>query len=648
MQWSSEIPVFAAAGLVLLGPGLGAALLVGLRGFRALVAAAPLSLAAIGAASLVNIVVPFRWGIVAWAVTALLLIGAAVALRRVVADSDRERVPLRSWQTWAPFAATALGAVLIAPRLMFAFWAPEHISQTFDAIYHLNAVRFIIDTGALAPTRQLIPGFYPSLWHALTATVALASGASVPVAINVVSVVLGAVVWPIGCVALVHRIVGHRPVALLAAGVLSAASGAFPLLMLDFGVLYPNVLSLALLPIVLAALVEVTGLGDGRRSPPVLRWLLLLAFVPTLALAHPSTLMAFLILGFWPAGWAGIRWFRTAAARGVPRSRVVAARWAWGGGIAAALVLLLVARPTPREAFWGPYTTVPPAAVDVLLNAQLSRPADIPVTVLMVAGIVAIAGWQRRRMWLVLGWASLAFIYVVSAALPKDWFRYGITGTWYSDLFRITALFPTVVVPLGAIGFAALVAVAAAPLRSRAPRAAATTAAVVGIAAGALVIVLTQSGSALAVATASARTSYAIGPDAPLLTSFERALIDRLPEHVARDEVIAGSPWTGTSLSYALANRRALVPHIYDDLNGDLSTDTRTILHSLDRALTDPAVCAAVRRTHTRWVLDFGDQEVHGGSHVYPGLAGLVRAGVATLVDSDGPIAKLYRITACD
>ncbi len=647
MQWSSEIPVFAAAGLVLVVPGLVAALLVGLRGFPALTAAAPLSLAAIGAASLVNIVVPFRWGIPAWAITAVLLIGAAAALRRVMADPDRERVPVRSWQSWTPFAAAALGAVLIAPRLMFAFWGPEHISQTFDAIYHLNAVRFIIDTGALAPTRQLIPGFYPSLWHALTATVALVSGASVPVAINVVSVVLGAVVWPIGCVALVHRIVGHRPAALLAAGGLSATSGAFPLLMLDFGVLYPNVLSLALLPIVLAALVDVTGLGEGRRPGAVLRWLLLLAYVPTLALAHPSTLMAFLILGFWPAGWAGLRWFRTAAARGVPRARITAARWVWGGGIATALLLLLVARPSPREAFWGPYTTVPRAAADVLLNAQLSRAVDIPLTVLMLAGIVAIVGWQRRRLWLVLGWTSLAFIYVVSAALPKDWFRYGITGTWYSDLFRITALFPTVVVPLGALGFAALVGVAAAPLR-RSPKAAAATRAVTGVAAGALVIALTQTGAPLAVATASARTSYAIGPYAPLLTSFERALIDRLPEHVAPDEVIAGSPWTGTSLSYALADRKALVPHIYDDLNGDLNPDTQTILHRLNRALTDPAVCAAVRRTHARWVLDFGDQEVHGGSHIYPGLTGLVQAGVAVLVDSDGPIAKLYRITACD
>jgi hypothetical protein len=47
-------------------------------------------------------------------------------------------------------------------------------------------------------------------------------------------------------------------------------------------------------------------------------------------------------------------------------------------------------------------------------------------------------------------------------------------------------------------------------------------------------------------------------------------------------------------------------------------------------------------------VLDFGAAEIHGGTHAYPGLDGLVERGLAELVDSEGPDARLYRITACD
>ena len=232
------------------------------------------------------------------------------------------------------------------------------------------------------------------------------------------------------------------------------------------------------------------------------------------------------------------------------------------------------------------------------------------------------------------------FIYVVCAAFPRGIFRYGITGTWYSDLFRLSALLPCVVVPLGAIGFGALVALAA---RLAAPRARRVLALGLAVGGSAVVMVATQLGQPMSVAVASASAMYRITAESPLLTTSERALIDRLPEHVAPADVIVGSPWTGTSLSYALVNRRALVPHIYQVLD----RDSTLIVDHLDQAASDPAVCAALARTRTRWVLDFGTQEVHGGSHGYPGLADIASSGVVTLVDSQGPDAKLYRITAC-
>lgn len=651
MTWLSEWGTFAAALTVLFLPGGIAALVVGLRGFTAAAAAGPLSLAAIGAASLVGIVLPFRWGALAWVSTALLLVAAAAGasvLARRAGSRWREHAPIGRWATWLPFSAVGVASLLLVPRLLVVFADPQNISQTFDNIYHLNAVRWVLDTGQLAPTRQLIPGFYPSLWHALTATVAAVSGASIPAAVNVVSVLVAGVLWPLGCVLLTRQIMAASTPGLLAAGALAAGIGAFPLLMLDFGVLYPNVLSIALLPAVLAALVSVCGLGSADRPPRLLRWILLLAWVPTLALAHPSTLMALIAIGFWPA-MAGFRRWHVAARRDGASPRRI--RWGiglWTTGLAVATALLVVARPSPGAAFWGPSATIAEALLHVVGGGLVFRPPSLVVGALVGAGIVVVVGWQRDRWWLVAGWATLAGIYVVCAAFPPGVFRYGITGTWYSDLFRVAALLPTVMVPLGAVGFAAAIGLVARGLQRSAGRAVPGVLAAVSVTGLIAVVAVTQVGANISAATAGARAMYVLSSDSPLLTTEERDLILRLADHVPADDVVIGSPWTGTSLSYALADRRALIPHIYADLDAVLPPDTATIVGGLVEAADDPAVCQAVMRTGARWVLDFGPEEIHNDEHVYPGLVGLDQAGIVELVDSEGPDARLYRVTACE
>lgn len=636
MNWLTDWGAFAGTALVIFVPGALAALVLGMRGFGALAAAAPLSLAVIGTASLVDAVVPFRWGALAWALSAALFIALAAVVRLLQRRWNgpwREQAPSRSWQTWLPFVAVAVAVAVAVPRILYVLGDPQNISQTFDNVYHINAVRYILDNGHISPTRQLLPGFYPALWHATTATVVQVSGAAIPGAINAVSVVLAAVVWPIACVYLVRQIVGSNTAALLVAGAMSVGLGSFPLLMLDFGVLYPNVLSIALLPSVLAALVAVTGLGDGERPPLLTRWVLLFAYIAIVALAHPSTLMAFFAIGIWPAAYAGVRWFRTARERDIPRRGVVWAALAWIGGLAVASVMLLVLRPTSAQAFWGPSRTLSQAVIEVVTNGTVGRSWEWAVSILVIVGIVAILGWQRRRWWLVAGWATIAVLYIVCATVPHGMLRYGLTGTWYSDLFRIAALLPAVVIPLAAVGLAAVVGLLPHP-RWRV---------VAGAAGAAVVLVATQFGPAMKSETAYAHWIYQIGPDSPLLNTSERALIMRLPREVPRADTIVGSPWTGTSLSYALADRKALVPHIYQVMSPDMTT----IATRLNQADSDPAVCAALRRTGTRWVLDFGAREVQNGDHAFPGLEGIATSGVVRLVDSEGPDAKLYRITAC-
>ena len=647
-MWQQALPAGAAAIAVLLLPGVAAGLILRLRGFALVGVAAMLSLAAIGAASLVSAVLPVRWSVLAWLGTVVALLAIAVVVRVLSRRVREDPAPREDARTsWFPFAIALTAAIVCGIRLAAAIGAPDAISQTFDNVYHLNAVRWIVDTGTIAPTQQLIPGFYPSLWHALTATVVVLSGASIPVAVNATAIVVGAVIWPASCIHLVRVIMGTGAIPTVAAGVLSVGTFLFPMLMLDFGVLYPNVLSIALLPSVLACLVWVAGIGRGERPGRLLRWVLLFAGIPTLALAHPSTLMAFFLFGFWIALAGLVRWWRAADptdAR-LPRRRLLAVL-AFALGTVAAGGLFVVARPTMEQGFWPPSETLGGAAWQLATLAFVGRGQGWPLTIVAIVGAIAVLAMPRLRAswWLLASWATLAIIIVVCLGYPAGRLRYLFSGTWYQDVNRIVALLPVLLVPLGAIGVYA----AARWIRDAiGDRGAGWIRVVVPTAAAAVAVaalfITTQIGSTLDQESRSMARVYAQTDTAPLLTNDERALLDRLDDLVAPDEVIIGSPWTGTSLAYALADRAVLVPHIFTEA----STDTALLLEHLRDVGTDVDVCPAVERTGARWVLDFGSAGVHGGAHPYPGIEGLAdEPGDFHLAAEQGD-AKLYEITAC-
>ncbi len=662
MSWLDEAGTFVLALVVVFVPGAAAALLLRLRGFAVLAAAAPFSLAMLGAAAVAQIVVPFRWSPVAWGLGVALLLAIAVAVRWASdAHAARHGRPERSavrvergWREAVPYAVVAVVGALSAARLMSAFGAPSNISQTFDNIYHLNAVRHIMDDGVIAPTRQLLPGFYPDLWHIVVSTVARMAGSGVAETVNVVSIVLAALVWPIACVWLVRTIGGARVGGAIAAGALAIGCAAFPLLMLDFGVLYPNVLSISLLPSAIAAVVLVSGIGEGARPDGAVRWSLVGALVPTIALAHPSTLMALMLPAFLIVATGFRRWW----SRQVSEGHAPLGRRAALGGLIALLsmsaVLFVVARPDRGLAFWPPSASAADAVAQVVSGGLVWRPAAWAVSVAALLGAVVILVSRRHRAqwWLPVSMMVMAALYVVCLSLSLPAPRYWLTGTWYQDIYRIAALLPAFLVPLGAMAVIGLSEAVEGLLRRRGAHEGARTSPIrrpspirwaaptVGAAAGVLLLLVTQTGEALGVETRNTAGAYRQDARSPLLTDDERALIARLPELVPEDEVIVGNPWTGTSLSYALADRAALVPHIFQRLTPDMTV----ITEHLTDAVQDPRMCAALERTRTRWILDFGTAEIHNGDHAYPGLRDPGR--VAGIVDREGD-AVLYRIDAC-
>lgn len=659
MTWWELVPaVLVAAGLLFV-PG-AIVLFAGLPpSWRSVALAPPVSVGVIGVSAVVAGMLGVEWS---WLVPMALAVLAALvmlALRLVVRRSGAapEVRPVR--REWAAAAiGVALGAVLLARRFVFIVASPENISQTFDNVFHLNAVRYILETGSgssidLGAITSI--SFYPGAWHDVVSLVAGTAGIGVPAAVSATNLAIATLVWPAGVVYLVAVLLPGKPWLLPVAGVLSSAFGSFPLLLINYGVLYPNFLAVALLPAVLAATAGLLRVPAGERATPtsfVRDALVLATGLVGVTLAHPNGAMSWLALSLPLLLWCAVRYVSGAWVRGVPeRRRALLVTGALGAVTVAVVVLLWrYVRPPYEASQWPPPQTQAQALGEALAGAHLDRPVTWLVALLVVAGLV-VAIRKPAKLWLCGPFFVSAFLFVVISGTPYSPFRYWTTGIWYNDSNRIAAILPigTIVVAcLGVVGIVAVVrSLAGRALEARG--ASTTTRRVVWtvlVLMGSVVLLAGSQGENVREVARQGAARYALGSTSPLLSDDEAALLERLDETTPEDAVIVGNPWTGAALAYALADREVTEKHILTQVPDDvlvLDAD----LSSID---SDPEVCDAVSSAGVTHALDFGDRFVNEGRNMkidYSGLENLREGDHLRLVDSEGD-AQLFEIVGCD
>ncbi|WP_269461803.1 DUF6541 family protein [Arthrobacter sp. SO5] len=647
--------------VILFGPGLLIGVSAGLGRF-ALAALAPgFSVTVIAVSAVLADFAGIPWSI--WPVvlgTFLCVVGVLLICRGWLENRPpgfrRSRADVRLWPvkwsvTLSVAAAVGLAAVTVGSRLVGAFGAPEAFSQTFDNVFHLNAIRYILDTGsgsALTVGAMTGGGFYPTAWHDIASLTVQLTGLPIPVAVNLVNVCIGALVWPLSCIFLARVVLGPTLAATWVAAVLSAAFGAFPLLMVDFGVLYPNFLGISILPAAFALGLQALGLGTAPGEGRALSLISLVLTLPGLALAHPSSIMALLaflapaaLFRWWLSLRAGVR------RRGVSFGSVGIHAFVLLGSGFVALVLWMTVRPPKEAAFWpaveGPYHAI----FEVITSSAIGRPISLAVMFLALAGLVYLL--RKPGMWWLLGvYAVAGLLFVVAASFRSGRIRDFVTGIWYNDPPRLAALLPVAILPVAVVGGVELwkwgrkQALRTAGQWPPGRRRLFLHGGGVGLIA--LLLVTTQQGNVDVAQTAAARM-YRVEASSPLVSSDELALLGRLDSHVPPGAVIVGNPWNGSSLAYALADRRSLQLHIL----GEVPPGAQLLYDRLRDATTDPAVCDVVRELKVGYVLDFGHDEVNFGDErgdVFTGLDDLAGSGAAELIDSQGT-ARLFRITAC-
>ncbi|MGW9414312.1 DUF6541 family protein [Arthrobacter cupressi] len=681
MSWWETLPTLGIAILVFFVPGLALLWTAGVRGAGLAVLAVPVTTTVVASAGIIFgfVRIPFNpLTVVALTIVLVALVTAVRALLRrrgaahsrlELPDPDRGVYPRTPVNKAIVLLAVLVPAVIIGARYMAGFGTPESFSETFDNVYHLNAVRYIADTQSantltLGNLTETSKGLYPAGMHALLALVLMSGGQAITVAVNWGSILYAAVVWPLASLFLVTRIVGSRPLTLLGAGVLSAGFSSFPYLMVAFGILYPNHAALTMLPVVLALTIEASGIRSGQLKLNGHAIVLLVATVPGVALTHPSAFVALLV--FASPAIVGV-YVRAVARRyrGELSSRAFLL-WTLAAVVYAVgtLGVWIVARPPQSAASWAPFQTNAQALGEILGSAPMGTTVAWIIFLLTIAGLYVIARRFRKHWWSLGMFGIAAVLYLIVSAWPIGTFRYFMTGVWYSDSNRFAAMLPLVTLPVAALGLDWIIgrlgpllshwATAAhdgparrsplQPLRGLAARLQGPTASSAAAAAAVLVVGIAGQGGTLANVQQRLSTTFETRTDSSLVTVDELTLMKQLAGIVPESDMIVGNPRTGASMAYAFSGRHVIAPHIL----GARSDSERLLMEHWSEAAYNPTVCPVIKEKRAYWALDFADQEMTPRGEPLEGTRDLAddSAPGVELVKEVGK-ARLFRVTAC-
>ncbi|WP_410569561.1 DUF6541 family protein [Amycolatopsis sp. cmx-4-61] len=645
MSWLDAAPTMVLCGVLLILPGLPLTYLLGLRRL-AMVAIAPVVVVALVS---VTAIVAGKVGI-RWSLPLVLAVFAGVS---VVAGGVvlllRRRLPQPAPGDGLPVVAAAAGGLAVALALgvltvRAAISSPEELLTTDDSSFHYNAIAHILNTGVASTFRidtlgvpGRVRGFYPAAWHDIGSLLAMVTGSSVPATANILSVTIALVVWPLGCVLLMRQLAGPSRSALALAGLLSVAFGAFPWELLGWGILWPNLLGLSLVPAGVAVVVSMTGLarqdviGRGRA------WLLAPVILTAIAIAHPNAVISLVAITV-PAVVAGLA--RAAVRRYRAGRRSHAILLAAPIVLAAPAYWLVVVEwrvfSGPMSADSAPFESPSQALGEVLTGGTNHHDAGWVLAVLVVVGAVSCFR-QRCHRWLVAGHAVSGGLYVLAAGVPGATRRI-FTGFWYTDSHRLAAMLPITGVPLAVLGVLAVVSAVRAGLAPdgvlRRQRTVAWAAPVVA----ALGLLLVTGG--LHHADHRDRVLAAYPKAAPLVDEDEHALFTRIGWRTEPGTIVAQMPYNGSPAVMALTRRQVLFPQ----LNlGRLTPDQVYLAQHLNQAASDPRVCEIVNRLQVRYLLT--NDRARG--NLWDGTAYPAPTAGFRQIDEGGSF-RLYRVSPCD
>lgn len=627
-SWIAQWPAALTTLALIILPGAPTAAFIRAKGVIRLGLAVGVSLGIIAAASLVAPYLGMPWSLVPVLVVAVAVSAVAGALRLMQPTRPKATNQLPERGVWITLGLALVGWIIL---LTLGIREADHPNQLYDSIFHLNAVEFIREHGTASPIEMTMVApsaatmFYPTLWHGMVNLLVPSSG-SVVTATNVLTVIVVAFVWPVAMAFLTRVLFPHTPSAAVWAPLMGFGFSVFPLGALNWGVLYPHLLGMALAPLLIGTVLLAFS-RDLVGYERTLRILAALAAAGATAVAHPSAVFAALtVLVPFALSRVWHHWRRAP-------SRTVRAVWFSGTVAGMALLVTVWAFANVTTNAWLPSVTMAQAAGEIAFLSPVGRTAGLLLGPLAIVGMWRLA--RNRRWWILAAYGFAACLYLAAAWLPVLSARSFLVGVWYDDSTRVGALLALLGIPLAALG-ANVIAQRIfswwrSGLRLRASMVGVTIAALACTHLIAIAIDLSH----------MRNVSFRFDAASQGLSAEEAEFFEQASRYLGPESLVIANPLTGAGLVYAYLGVDVVFPHV----TGSYGPDAMLIASGLRWGGVE--VCDSVHRLGVTHALDFGEVEIYPNQWPeYDGLRGLKSSPILEARLSEGS-ATLYEVTGC-
>lgn len=306
---------------------------------------------------------------------------------------------------------------------------------------------------SVSPDMNTAGSFYPSIFHLLAALSILTSGVAVQAAENITAAVIIAMVYTSGCYALFRAIEPNNRNLAIAGVVGCLLIVGFPWRFIVWGPLYPNLLSLSLIPAALSVEIEICNSIKENKLDLRQVFLFLLTIIAVSG-SHPNGLFTFGVLSI---GLLSDTLF--SKVRATTKKGKFIPVFATLGFLACVIAIWTICFLLP--AFQGVVNYKWPAnqslhkAVISLLFFGFTRDSGDPILLILLC--IGIVHTMRRKefRWLVASYLLTAFMFIIAVSSDGVVKQY-LCGFWYCDHNRIAACTSLAAMPLICIGIASV------------------------------------------------------------------------------------------------------------------------------------------------------------------------------------------------
>ena len=351
--------------------------------------------------------------------------------------------------------------VLFKHQHGFGAFQPDNDNATHLAIIKNMAsskILSVLSTSAyfdtsVSPDINTAGSFYPSIFHLLAALSILTSGVAVQTAENITAAVIIAMVYTSGCYALFRAIEPSNRNLTIAGVVGSLLIVGFPWRFIVWGPLYPNLLSLSLIPAALSVEIEICN-SIKENKLDLRQVFLFLLMIIAVSGSHPNGLFT---LGVLSIGLLSDTLF--SKVRATTKKGKFIPVFATLGFLACVIAIWTICFLLP--AFQGVVNYKWPAnqslhkAVISLLFFGFTRDSGDPILLILLC--IGIVHTMRRKefRWLVASYLLTAFMFIIAVSSDGVVKQY-LCGFWYCDHNRIAACTSIAAMPLICFGIASL------------------------------------------------------------------------------------------------------------------------------------------------------------------------------------------------